>query len=107
MTNSLHDELISDLSEHKPELAEISNKSAYPCIKCFYEYGSGWVAEYEYKDSRNNNIKAREVEEMDYELSPLENAQIVAIKLACLNIKHNMRVISSGFDADNYFIICG
>ena len=104
---SLHNELLNDLSESRPELASISNKSAYPCIKCTFEYGSGWVATYEYKNSNNDLIKVKEVEEMDYSLSPLQNAQIVALKLACLNIQLNMKVIASGFDADNYFIICG
>ena len=65
MTNLLHDELIADLSNARPELAEISNKSAYPCIKCTYEYGSGWVASYEFKNSNNDNVRITETEEMD------------------------------------------
>ena len=107
MTNSLHDELLADLSNARPELAEVSNKSAYPCIVCTYEYGSGWVARYNYKNSNNDLVRITESEENDFELTPLQNAQIVALKLATLNINLNCSIIASGFDTDHYFIICG
>ena len=89
--------------------AELSIESAYPCIRVTCNCGeSEWVAKFQDVNIRFNVIdNITETNPTNFDISDLENAKLVALKLAHLHINLHAEIIACGFDLDHFYCIVG